>query len=217
MTTGHMTREDYQNRLSEIGSAIVCDLTLTYDMGFEFTVLTGTGAYTDSGNLACWPCSGHKVTDELRNLQERLRNGFHISDQELLENDFFKDACTFCNPMEGSRLIDGEKLGKTLCALRTELAGLDLPGDVFYSYVRLEDWEDDAFLFATKDELRKLFLEDYGDRVIPYSDMTDSEVEHAYRLAEEDGWDAVPVFSSSGETGFPTVADVPDCQYLIPK
>lgn len=36
-----MTREDYLKRLHNIDSAIICGLTLTYDMGLEFTVLSG--------------------------------------------------------------------------------------------------------------------------------------------------------------------------------
>lgn len=194
-----MTRVDYQNRLSNIDSAIVCGLTITYDTGFEFTVLTSEGAYTDLGNYACWPCSEYKVSDELRELQKKLLNGAIVSDEELLENDFFKDACTFYNPIEGTWLVEGEKLKNILKALRVELVKLDLLRDALYSYIRLEDGIDDVFLFATKDELRALFFEYYKESVFPYSKMEDLEVEDAYKMADEVGWDAIPVFSSYNE------------------
>ena len=194
-----MTRDDYLKKLSSIENAIVCGLTLTYDMGFEFTVLTSEGAYTDLGNFACWPCSEHKVTDELRDIQKRLLAGNNISNEELLKNEFFEDVCTYYNPIEGTWLVEGDKLKNTLNALRAELARLKFKGDTFYSLVRLEDWSDDAFLFASKDELRRLFFNYYEDSIYPYADMEDSEVERAYNLANEAGWDAVPVFSSSKE------------------
>lgn len=112
-----MTRDDYLKKLSSIDKAIVCGLTLTYDMGFEFTVLTSEGSYTDLGNFACWPCSEHKVTDALRDIQKRLQVGDNISDEDLLENEFFEDVCTYYNPIEGTWLVEGDKLKKnTKCS-----------------------------------------------------------------------------------------------------
>lgn len=192
-----MTRKEYLNKLSLINSAIVCGLSYNLDTGFEFTVLTSEGALTSSCDFAFWPCSEHKITPEIHELQKKIQKGDGISDEELIKIDFIKDICTYCNPIDGIGQINGDKLKTVLKGLCSELSKLKFHEDFFYSFVRLEDWAKDVLLFDTKEEMRTYFYEKYRHDVLPYINMNDSEIKEIYNLANEEGWDSLPVFSTN--------------------
>ena len=56
-----MTREEKIEKLNTV-SVIVTDLTVTFDMGLEFTTMTAKGVTTQMGNIGQWPCFTEKCS-----------------------------------------------------------------------------------------------------------------------------------------------------------
>ena len=78
-----MTREEKIEKLNTI-SVIVTDLTVTFDMGLEFTTMTSKGVTTQMGNIGQWPCFVFNMTKQIRNLLDKLHTGEEVSNELFL-------------------------------------------------------------------------------------------------------------------------------------
>lgn len=193
-----MTREEKIAELSAI-HIIVANPVVTYDMGMQFDVLTGVGAWTDLGNVGQWPYMHFPISDGLRNLQKRLLREV-VSDEDMMQDDICKELCMYHDMWSGSYQLESEALSEALAVIRKELAAINLDGKDLYVYADLEDGNRDIRLFASYEELCNSVLTDWEDSVRPYAEMSDEEIDHWYDVAEVNDWAGI-LYSDFTEDG----------------
>lgn len=92
-----MTISEKINRLKQI-RLIITNLTMTYDMGMEFTILTPRGADVNIGNYGDWPAWMLEVTDYLRELHKRISNNSEITIKDLEKVEIFNHILSSYDP-----------------------------------------------------------------------------------------------------------------------
>lgn len=187
-----MKRQEMLKRLNEI-NVLTMNMVVTYDMGYQFDVLTSKGVSTDFGNVGNWPCYKLPFTEELIKLKERLENKEMVSNEEIIDVDICKTLLTYFYPGTGqSWIVEGDKLEKCVAHLKSALLSLNRELKYFYAYVNLEDWNDNNIVFFDEYEaLNTYFGEQFGNNDSLYEDMDDEALAYVYEQAEEAGWNGV--------------------------
>ena len=176
-------------------SSFVCDIVAaTYDMGLQIDVITKEGATTLFGTIGQWPCFEFDVTDDLLNLQRRIKNKESLTRKQLLNNNIIKELCTYHDLYNGYWELSGKQLTKALNQIKKEMLHIDLANKKIYAYASLVEDDLCIKLLPSVDELKSVFLENAVTDCRPFDDMEDAEIEEWYGIAEENEWDNFPLF-----------------------
>ena len=186
-----MERQEQLERLHAI-KLCVANLTVTYDMGLEFTTMTSKGISTQMGNIGQWPCFEVHVDDKLSSIINTLRNGDDVENEEFLSTSFGKAMTTYSNYIENEYSFDDEKSNEIADILKEKLSQLKYIGDRFYVYASTEDWNMTFGVFATESELEDFFISIWGTNDEIYDAMDDDEVAEWSDVAEENEWHYLP-------------------------
>lgn len=170
----------------------VANLTVTYDMGLEFTTMTSQGVSIQMGNIGQWPCFKVHVDDELDGIIKRLGDGNNVENKEILSTSFGKTMTTYSNYIENEYSFDDSKANEIVDVLKDKLSRLKCNGREFYAYASTEDWNMIFEVFATEDELEDFFLSVWGANDETYDAMDDDDISEWYDIAEENGWNNLP-------------------------
>lgn len=186
-----MERKEKLEKLHAI-KLCVANLTVTYDMGLEFTTMTSQGVSTQMGNIGQWPCFKVHIDEELDGIMKRLKNGDEVENEEFLSTSFGKAMTTYSNYIENEYSFDDEKSNEIADILKEKLSQLKYIGDRFYIYASTEDWNMTFEVFATESELEDYFLSVWGTNDETYDAMGDDEISEWYDVAEDNGWHNLP-------------------------
>lgn len=180
-----MTIAEKINRLKNI-RLIVTNLTMTYDMGLEFTILTTKGAVVNLGNYGYWPAWKLEVSDYLRELHGRISDNQEITIKELEKVELFNHILSSYDSSSEEQI---EKTG----VIVEKLSNLDLDNGYFYAFVALEKWNNEIEFFDSKSDLEDYIISKFADSVNPYEEMDEESVEFFYNVAEDENWkDSIP-------------------------
>ncbi len=75
-----MKRKEQLEKLHLI-NLCVANLTVTCDMGLEFTTMTSQGVSTQMGNIGQWPCFKVHIDDGVSDIIKRLGNGDNVGNE----------------------------------------------------------------------------------------------------------------------------------------
>lgn len=195
-----MTREERLAKLSTI-RIIVANPVSTYDMGMQFDILTGEGAYTDLGNTGQWPYMQFKITDEIRQLRQSLLKGEYLSEDDLLRTYMCKELCIYHDLYFGFSKLEDTIRSKVLEQIKDGLKSVSLDGDMLYVYAVVQDWNQEIRIYDSYDAFCDSVIEDWAGYISPYTDMTDEEIKHWYDVAEENDWEGIPCAEYSEDKG----------------
>lgn len=187
-----MTISEKINRLKHI-RLIITGLTMTYDMGIEFTILTHRGADVNFGNYGDWPAWMLEVTDYLRELHERISENSEISIKDLEKVELFNHILSSYDPSSEDQSDKVEVIIK-------KLSNLNLDNRHFYAFVALEYWHNEIEFFDSKSDLEDFIISKFADFVYPYEDMDEESVDFYYNAAENENWkDSIPFCTFSDD------------------
>lgn len=192
-----MTREVILEKLSNI-NICVTNITYTYDIGLMFDVLSSEGVASEQGyNFSQWPCFKFPITNDFRNLIQRIKGGEEIDDDELLSNSVFKEICTV-HGYNDSFVVCDDTFTRCRKLIQEEAMALDDTLNSFYAYISLENWSVNLKFFSTYKEIEKYFKDECCHlSFIPWAELNDEELEGWYKVAEENDWDGVPYMEIS--------------------
>lgn len=193
-----MTREEKIAKLKTI-ELMVADLTMTYDMGMQFSILTRNGATTTMGDYEDWPISGFRVTDNLRKLHDDLLDKVGLSNEQILEEPLCRELYTLHGGDVDEPSEDDQS--KNIDTIIDELMSLDLDGDNVYVFASLAPWNFDIRLFDDYDSLVLYCLDKWEYQVNPYDKMSDEEIDYWYDVAENNDWNTrvLPLYDKEQE------------------
>ena len=186
-----MTRKEKIEKLNGI-SVIVVDLTVTFDMGLEFTTMTAKGVTTQMGNIGQWPCFVFHVTDQIRNLLDKLQANEDASDELILSTPLGKTLTTYHDFYNGDSRFNEQKVSLILSILREKIQSVKNIGDRLYVYASPEDWNMEFGFFASMEKLTDFFIRIWGSAEELYENMTDEEIDDYYIKAEEEDFSSLP-------------------------
>lgn len=187
-----MTIEEKIVRLKNI-HLIITNLTMTYDMGLEFTILTGKGADVNFSNYGNWPVWKIEITDYLRELRKRIPCNSEISIKELERVELFNYILSSDDSSIEKQIDKKEKIVE-------EFSKLNLDNDHLHTFVALEDWNNEIVFFDSLSDQEHFILSKFGDSVNPYDKMDEEGVEFFYNVAENDNWkDSIPFCTFSDD------------------
>ncbi len=186
-----MTREEKIEKLKTI-SVVVTDLTVTFDMGLEFTTMTSKGVPTQMGNIGQWPCFVFNMTEQTRNLLDKIQAGEVNSDELLLSTQLGETLTTYHNFYNGNSRFNEHKTSQILSILREKIQNVRSVGDRLYVYASPEDWNMEFGFFTTMEELADFFIKIWGSAEELYENMTDEELDDYYIKAEEEDFFSLP-------------------------
>lgn len=187
-----MKRKEMLQKLGNI-KALTTNITVTYDMGIQFNVMTSKGVCTNFGNVGNWPCYKVPITPELKLLKDCLEKGEDVSAEDILKVDVCKSLLSYTDMFQGqSWIVEGDKLDHCVENLNNAILALNTDRDFFFAYVDLEDWGNNDIVFFNEYEgLRDYFCEVFGCDDELYEDMDDEKLERVYEEAGENGWNGV--------------------------
>jgi len=193
-----MARGEILAKLSSINFC-VANITYTYDIGLMFDVLSSVGVASEQGyNFSQWPCFKFPVTNEVRSLIHRIKDGEEIDKDELLNNSVFREICTV-HVYNESFIVCDDTLAKCTKQIHNEVKVLDDTLNSFYAYVSLEDWSVSIKFFSTYNDMANYFKDECCHlSFIPWIEMNDEELEGWYQVAEKNDWDGVPYMEING-------------------
>ncbi len=193
-----MARGEILAKLSSINFC-VANITYTYDIGLMFDVLSSVGVASEQGyNFSQWPCFKFPVTNEVRSLIHRIKDGEEIDKDELLNNSVFREICTV-HVYNESFIVCDDTLAKCIKQIHKEVKVLDDTLNSFYAYVSLEDWSVSIKFFSTYNDMANYFKDECCHlSFIPWAEMNDEELEGWYQVAEKNDWDGVPYMEING-------------------
>lgn len=186
-----MTREEKIEKLNTV-SVIVTDLTVTFDMGLEFTIMTAKGVTTQMGNIGQWPCFVFNMINQTRSLLDKLQTSVEVSDELVLSTSLGATLTTYHDFYNGDSHFDENKASQILSILREKIQNVKNIGDRLYVYASPEEWNMKFGLFATMDELTDFFIKIWGSDEELYENMTDEEIDDYYIKAEEEDFFSLP-------------------------
>ena len=186
-----MKRKEQLEKLHLI-NLCVANLTVTCDMGLEFTTMTSQGVSTQMGNIGQWPCFKVHIDDGVSDIIKRLGNGDNVGNEEILSTSFGKAMTTYSNYIENEYSFDESKANEIVDILKEKLSRLKCSGRDFYVYASTEDWNMILEVFATESELESYFVSIWGTIDEAYDTMDDDEISEWYDIAEENGWNNLP-------------------------
>lgn len=186
-----MIREEKIEKLITV-SVIVTDMTVTFDMGLEFTTMTAKGVTTQMGNIGQWPCFVFNMTDQTRNLLDKLQTSEEVSDELVLSTSLGATLTTYHDFYNGDSHFDENKASQILSILREKIQNVKNIGDRLYVYASPEEWNMEFGFFATMDELTDFFIKIWGSDEELYENMTDEEIDDYYIKAEEEDFFSLP-------------------------
>lgn len=186
-----MTTKEKIEKLQTIKLCVV-NLTLTYDMGLQFDVMTKYGVTTNIGNVVQWPCFKIKVDKKTRALLVDLQSGKEVSDEQMMTVDFCQNFTSYTDYIHDEERFDNDKVGEILNIIREKLSHLNFKDDVLYAFVQPEDWNMVFEFFATESELKDFFIERFAIDEYQYSEMNKDEIKEYYNCAKENDWCEIP-------------------------
>lgn len=195
-----MTREEKIDKLKTIKLCIT-NLTATYDMGLEFTILTSIGGEVNIGNIGNWPIGIINVTPELISLKRKISQGEKISIKDLENVDQLSYLITYnSTPSDTRRRVDEDLISNVINELTSLLSKVELHNKKIYVYSTLESWDCELKLFESYEQLEDFILKQWGGDVVFYEDMDDKQLDYYYKAAEEEDFkNIMPCFSSDDE------------------
>lgn len=186
-----MTRKEKIEKLKTV-SVVVTDLTVTFDMGLEFTTMTSKGVTTQMGNIGQWPCFVFNMTEQTRCLLEKLQAGEVVPDGVVLSTQLGETLTTYHDFYNGDSHFNEHKASQILSILREKIQNAGNIGDRLYVYASPEDWNMEFGFFTTMEELADFFTKIWGSAEELYENMTDEEVDDYYIKAEEEDFFSLP-------------------------
>ena len=186
-----MTREEKIEKLNTV-SVLVTDLTVTFDMGLEFTTMTSKGVTTQMGNIGQWPCFVFNMTKQIRNLLDKLHTGEEVSNELFLSTPLGATLTTHHDFYNGDSHFYENKASQILSILREKIQNVKNIGDRLYVYASPEEWNMKFGFFATMDELTDFFIKSWGSDEELYENMTDEEIDDYYIKAKEEDFFSLP-------------------------
>lgn len=195
-----MTRDEQIKKLGSI-KLIITNLTATYDMGLEFSILTNLGGDVNLGNISNWPISKIKVTEEMQAVHAKLLNGNKVTFQEVFCIKEFSSILSYhSTPWSEEHSASEQEKYEAFENICEALKSLTLNNEYIYSFTTLEDWDRQIRFFDTYDSLEDFLIEEWGDAVQPYDEMTSEQLQYYFNCARDENWEnTMPIFSSEEE------------------
>ena len=183
-----MTTEEKRKRLKQIDFCLI-GITATYDLGLEFHFLNPKGETINIGNYSYIPFSVLPVTDEIKNLQKLLQQGFHISLSDLKRCEFITDLCSAYDIYRGETdVLEDADLYECINQICKQITNIELKNNI-YAFRELNSWSSkEVILFNNEEELVKCVKEQMtseGDEYL-YDNMTDEDIDNCYKALQMD-------------------------------
>ena len=180
-------------KLAKLSSITVCaaPTVITYDMGFEYEVLTGAGKTTGFGDMGQWPCFKFSCDSDTLAIIHRIKAGEDATDEEIWNLQITKILSMYHNPIYGSNgpleIIDTEFVTE----IRKCLTSIQLTSDLRYIYAYRDMSPDPSELTISfmEEDIENVFIECHGySEDDYYDDMDDEEIDECFERAEEFCW-----------------------------
>lgn len=183
-----MTREEKIKKLNSL-KLIVTNLTATYDMGLEFTILTGEGGDVNFGNIGNWPVARYRVTPALRSLHAKIKSGEQLQLKDLNRLAAFRGLFTYYpSPWSPAQKLDEDTTKEYIAMIHKEMSEMNLDGKFLYVFSSVEDWNRQLALFDDYSKLEDFIISEWGESVQSYESMDDDQLDYYFDCAEEEGW-----------------------------
>ncbi len=195
-----MTRKEKIEKLRQI-KLIITNLTATYDMGLEYTIITSKGGDVNLGNIVNWPITEVLVTDEVRSFHKRILEGEKIFLSDIKNVVFFNSILSYhSTPWSEAGYISDEDIEESVSSICYKMKTLDLSEKHIYAFVTLESWNKQIEFFDTYSELESFVIEELGSSIQDYESMSEEEIDYYYNSAEDEGWqNTMPMFKNTEE------------------
>lgn len=183
-----MNRDEIILKLKSI-RFLITNLTLTYDMGMQFTILTSNGASENIGNYSDWPVSKYKVSDKIRHLLSKIGKGEKVGIKDICSAGLCLDLISeIRNDVDLQPYEKGSKIKSISCAIINGLKEVSPNADSFYSYILNENWNTLIKFFCDYESLEDFMCMELGADISLYEDMTDDELQYYYNSAADENW-----------------------------
>lgn len=195
-----MNREGMISKLKSI-KFLITNLTLTYDMGMEFTVLTSEGGTVNIGNFSDWPVSKYRISDKIRNLLTRIMNGEKVGIKDICNANLCMDLISSIrNDDELDPYEKGAKIKSLSSAIIKGIKEISPNSNFFYSYITSDIWNKQLKFFRDYESLEDFMCTELGSGIRLYNDMSDDELQYYYNCAADENWqNLMPYYEQSNE------------------
>ena len=187
-----MTRKERIAKMKSMSSCVCAIVAATYDMGLQIEILTNKGVIYSFGKAGQWPCFEFDVTEDLLDLQKRIKNEEPITDNELLDNTIIKELCTFHDLVKGDWLLKGVYLKEALESIKDGLIDADLSNKKIYAFAPLS-FHCDIWFSPTLENLKSDFFDEMETESRTFDEMDANEIKEWYEYAEGKNWDFFPM------------------------
>lgn len=168
---------------------LITDLTLTYDMGMQFTILTSDGASENIGNYSDWPVSKYKVSDKIRHLLSKIGKREKVGIKDICDAGICLDLISeIRNDIDLEPYKKGSKIKSISFAIINGLKEISLDADSFYTYIINDNWDTQIKIFCDYESIEDFMCKELGGDICLYEDMTDDELQYYYNCAADENW-----------------------------
>lgn len=180
---------------------LITNLTLTYDMGMQFTILTSDGASENIGNYSDWPVSKYQISDKIRHLISKIGKGEKVGIKDICSSGLCLDLVTSIrNDEDLAPHEKGSKIRSITFAIIKFLKEISLNVDSFYSYITIDKWNTQIKFFCDYESLENFMCKELGADICLYEDMTDDELQYYYDCAAAENWqNLMPYYEQCNE------------------